>query len=134
MEIERDASHNRPWTLGYKLKLAKGEMVGRWWGEGIIRWCTLRRTRCNEHWVLCATDESLNSTSETNLKRLKLFNLLYWLTAVTDFFIQVLFAPLAKTKKKTLLLKKRNRQLPCSFQNFLSTHYYTVISCLEIIH
>ena len=41
----------------------EGRGMGRWgnWGMGIKE-----GTWCNEHWVLYATDESLNSTSETN--------------------------------------------------------------------
>ena len=50
-------------TLGNKMRVAGGEVGGGRsnWVMGIKKgiWC-------NEHWVLYATDESLNSTSVTN--------------------------------------------------------------------
>ena len=54
--------HERLWTLGNKLRASEGRGVGEWdrlvmgGGEG---------TYCMVHWVLYATNESLNFTSKT---------------------------------------------------------------------
>ena len=66
MKTGKETNFKRCWTLGNKLRVAGGE-VGGWgrgdWVAGIKKgtWCN------NEHWVLYATDESLNTTSETNI-------------------------------------------------------------------
>ena len=48
-------------------------VAGRGWVEGWGNWVRgiKEGTRSNEHWVLYATDESLNSTSETKKKKKK---------------------------------------------------------------
>ena len=50
-------------TIGNKLRVAGGELVGAWgnWVMGIKE-----GVRCDEQWVLCNTNASLNSTSESN--------------------------------------------------------------------
>jgi len=63
MKIERETNHKRLITLGNKLRVAGGEVVGGW-----DNWVMDMKegTRCDEHWVFYATDESLNPTSETS--------------------------------------------------------------------
>ena len=58
-----EANHKRLLTIGNKLRVAGGNVRGGWgnWVMGIKE-----SAWCNEHWVLYATDESLNSTCETN--------------------------------------------------------------------
>ena len=61
-KIEREAKYERFLTLGNKLRVAGGEVGGcsnEVMGIKEDIWS-------NEHWVLNATDESLNSTPETN--------------------------------------------------------------------
>ena len=42
-------------------------MEGRWAG-GWAKWAMgINEGTCDEHWVLYVSDESLNSTSETNI-------------------------------------------------------------------
>ena len=37
-------------------------------GWGWARWIMgIKEGTCDEHWVFCVSDESLNSTSETNI-------------------------------------------------------------------
>ena len=63
MKTEREANHKRLLTIGSKLKVAGGE--GR--GDGIYWVMGIKEgTWSDEHWVLYATDESLNSTHKTN--------------------------------------------------------------------
>ena len=63
MKSKRKTNHKRLLTIGNKLRVAGGVGVGVWgsWVMGIKE-----GTWWNEHWVSYATDESLNSTSETN--------------------------------------------------------------------
>lgn len=65
MKIERKANHERCWTQGNKLRVAREV-----WGWERDNWMMGIKadTRSHEPWVLFAADESLNSTSETNLK------------------------------------------------------------------
>jgi len=48
---------------GNILRVAGGEGMGGW-GNWVMD--IKEGMCCNEHWVLCKTDESLTSTSETN--------------------------------------------------------------------
>ena len=56
-------NHERLWTPGNKLRALEGRWVGRWASpvmgikEGLY---------CVEHWVLCANNESWNTTSKAN--------------------------------------------------------------------
>ena len=63
MQIERETNHERFLATENNLRVAGGEVGGemgnRVMGMKEGMWC-------NEHWVLYATDESLNYTSETN--------------------------------------------------------------------
>ena len=52
---EQETNHERLWTLGNKLE-------GFRRGRGIMVMGIKEGTCCDEHWVLCATNESLNST------------------------------------------------------------------------
>ena len=53
----------RLWTLGNKLRVTEGR-VGGGTGNQVIG--IKEGTCCDEHWVLCVTDELLNTTSKTN--------------------------------------------------------------------
>ena len=60
--LERETNHERLWTPGNKLRVTEGrggEMSNRVMGikEGL---------GCDEHWLLDATNESVNTTSKTN--------------------------------------------------------------------
>ena len=60
---ERETNHERLWTLGNKLRVTEGSRVGVLgnWVMGI------KEGTCgDEHWVLYATNESLNTASKTN--------------------------------------------------------------------
>ena len=56
-------NHERPWTLGNKLRVLEGKGVGEWASpvkgikEGMY---------CIEHWVLYANNKSWNTTSKGN--------------------------------------------------------------------
>lgn len=56
---EREANHERWFTIESKLKVAGGEWVGwvKWVVEGT----------CDEQWVSYVSDKSLNSAPETNI-------------------------------------------------------------------
>ena len=71
MKTERETNHKRLLTLGNKLRVA-GREVGSGWGNWVMG--IKESTGWNEHWVLYATDESLNSTPKTNSILTKLFN------------------------------------------------------------
>ena len=50
-------------TIGNMLRVAGGREVRGW-----VKWVTrMKEGTCDEHWVLCVSDESLNPTTETNL-------------------------------------------------------------------
>ena len=66
MNIEKDANHKRHWTLGNKQGCWR-ERGG--WGEDNWVMGIKEKTWCKEHWVLHATDESLNSTPELKIKK-----------------------------------------------------------------
>lgn len=51
MKSEREANHKRR-SFRKHPSVAGGEVVGEWGGGRALRW--------SEHWVLFATDESLN--------------------------------------------------------------------------
>ena len=53
--------HERLWTMRSKLKTSEG----RGWGNGIDVMGSKEGTYCMVHWVLYATNESLNFASET---------------------------------------------------------------------
>ena len=62
-ESERERNHERLRTLGNKLRISEGRGLGGWgsWVMGIKEGMC-----CDEHWVLYAANESLNTTSKTN--------------------------------------------------------------------
>ena len=60
---ERETNHERLWTLGTKLRVSEGRGVG---GVGNHVMGIKEGTCGDEHWVLYATNESLNSASKTN--------------------------------------------------------------------
>ena len=60
---EKETNHDRLQTPENKLRVTEGRGVGGWsnWVMGI------KEGTCgDEHWVLYATNESLNTTSKTN--------------------------------------------------------------------
>ena len=60
---ERETSHERIWTLGNKLRVTEGMGVGGW-GDQVMG---IKEGICwEDHWVLYATNRSLNPTSKTN--------------------------------------------------------------------
>ena len=60
---EMEMNHERLWTPGNKLRVSEGRGVG----VGGNRVMGIKEgTCCDEHWVLYATNESLNTTSKTN--------------------------------------------------------------------
>lgn len=63
MKSERETNHKRLLIRGNRLRATGGEVV-RGWGNWVMH--IKESMCCNEHWVLCKTDESLTSTSETN--------------------------------------------------------------------
>ena len=58
---EREMNHERSWIPGEKMKVSEGKGEGVWGSrlmsieEGMC---------CDEHWVLYATNESLNTTQK----------------------------------------------------------------------
>ena len=56
---ERETNHQRLWTPRIKLRATDGRVVEGWgsWVTGINE-----GTCCDEHWVLQANNESLNTT------------------------------------------------------------------------
>ena len=69
MKIKREKHHKRLLTLRNKVRVAGEEVAGAW-GNRMMG--MKEGTGWNEHWVLYATDESLNSTPETNTTICKL--------------------------------------------------------------
>ena len=59
---ERETNHKRLLIIRNKLRVAGEEWLG--WGNWVMG--IKEGVWCYEHWVLYATDELLNSTSETN--------------------------------------------------------------------
>ena len=57
---QKETNHERLWTQGTKLRVTEG----RGWRGGVMG--IKEGTCCDEHWVLYATNESLNTTSKTN--------------------------------------------------------------------
>lgn len=57
MKPEREINRKRLLTIGNKLRVAGGTVVG----DGVTGWWALGGHICDEHWVLYATDESLYS-------------------------------------------------------------------------
>ena len=60
---ERETDHERLWTRGNKLRVSEGRGGGEW-GNSMMG--IKEGACCDEHWVLYATNESLNTTSKTN--------------------------------------------------------------------
>ena len=52
------------WTPGNKLRVEEGRRVGEW-GSRVMG--IKEGMGCDEHWVLYATNESLNTTSKTKM-------------------------------------------------------------------
>ena len=59
-----ETNHERLLTLRNKLRVAGGEVGVGGWGNWVMS--IKEGTQCDEHWMLYATDEILNSTSKTN--------------------------------------------------------------------
>ena len=60
---ERETNHERLWTLRNKLRTSEERGVGEW--DRLVMGIK-EGTCCDEHWVLYAANESLNTTSKTN--------------------------------------------------------------------
>ena len=60
---EREMNQERLQTLGNKLRITEGRRIG---GMGKRVMGIKEDMCCDEHWVLYATNESLNTTSKTN--------------------------------------------------------------------
>ena len=54
--------HERLWTMRKKLRASEGRGGGEWYS---LVMCGKEGTYCMVHWVLYATNESSNFTSET---------------------------------------------------------------------
>ena len=62
-EWEGEPNHKRLWTLRNKLRVLEGRVVGGW----VSLVVGIKEGTCgDEHWVLYATNESLNISSKTN--------------------------------------------------------------------
>ena len=59
----KDKNHERLWTLGNKVRVSEERGMGGW---TIPVMGIKEGTYCMEHWVLYATNASLNTASNTN--------------------------------------------------------------------
>ena len=92
-----------------------GLLVGRYrGGMGKLVMIIKEGTFCNEHWVLYATDESLNSTPETN----STLYVNYWIF-YKYLFLKILFIYLWETwrererERERQRHRQREKQAPC---------------------